>query len=57
MGLRLVFKIAESKFFLKQKLIINSAILNKWEFFSEMVDKWRSPLWELYNFLFFRFYS
>ena len=57
MGLQLVFKIAKSEIFFKQKLIIDSAILNKWEFFSEIVDKWRGPLWELYNFSFFRFYS
>ena len=31
----------EKKF--KQKLITDSAILNKWESISRMVDKWRSP--------------
>ena len=37
-----LFKIVELIFFLKkkkQKLIINSVILNKWESFSGMVDK------------------
>ena len=36
-----LFKIAklEFLFFFKQKLITNSAILNKWKSFSEMVDK------------------
>ena len=37
------FKIVELENFLKQKLITNSAILNKWEFFNGMIDKWRSP--------------
>ena len=39
-----MFKIVELEFFLfflKQKLIIDSVILNKWKFFSGMVDKWR----------------
>ena len=36
-----LFKIVELKIFLKQKLITNSAILNMWEFFSRMMDKWR----------------
>ena len=30
--------------FFKQKLITDSATLNKWESFSGMVDKWRDPL-------------
>jgi len=34
-----LFKIAELEFFLKQKLITDLVILNKWEFFSGMVDK------------------
>ena len=34
-----LFKIVELEIFLKQKLITDSAILNKWEFFSRMVDK------------------
>ena len=32
-----LFKIAELEIFLKQKLIINSIILNKWEFLNGMV--------------------
>ena len=28
------------KIFFKQKLITDSAILNKWKFFSGIVDKW-----------------
>ena len=40
-------------FFLKRKLITNLAILNKWNFFSGMVDKWRDQLWKRYNFLVF----
>ena len=40
-----LFKIAELFFFFfKQKLITDSAILNKWEFFSKMVDKWHGLL-------------
>ena len=35
------FKIVELKKILSKKLITDSAILNKWELFSEMVDKWR----------------
>ena len=34
-----LFKIAELNFFLKQKVITDLAILNKWESFSGMVDK------------------
>ena len=34
-----MFKIAELGKFFKQKLIIDLAILNKWEFFSGIVDK------------------
>ena len=34
-------------------MITDLAILNKWNFFSEMVDKWRDQLWKLYNFLVF----
>jgi len=34
-----LFKIIELEIFLKQKLIIDSAILNKWESFSRMVNK------------------
>ena len=33
-----LFKIAELEFFLKHKLITDSAILNRWESFSGMVD-------------------
>ena len=39
-----LLKIVELEIFLKQKLITNSTILNKWESFSKMVDKWHSPL-------------
>ena len=42
-----LFKIVELKFFLKQKLITDSAILNKWESFSRIVDKWSDPLEDL----------
>ena len=38
-----LFKIAEIKYFFKQKLITNSVILNKWESFSKTVDKWCGP--------------
>ena len=38
-----LFKIVSLNFFFKQKLITDSAILNKWKFFSGMVDKWRDP--------------
>ena len=38
-----LFKIVHYNFFFKQKLIIDSAILNKWKFFSGMVDKCRGP--------------
>ena len=34
-----LFKIAELEIFFIQKLIIDSIILNKLEFFSEIVDK------------------
>ena len=34
-----LFKIAKLEIFFKQKLITNSAILNKWESISGMVDK------------------
>ena len=34
-----MFKIVEPKKFLKQKLITDSVILNKWKFFSSMMDK------------------
>lgn len=34
-----LFKIAESDIFFKQKLIIDSTVLNKWKPFSGMVDK------------------
>ena len=34
-----LFKITEFEIFLKHKLIIDSAILNKLEFFSIIVDK------------------
>ena len=34
-----MFKIAELEIFFKQKMIIDLAILNKWESFSRMVDK------------------
>ena len=34
------FKLPSQKIFLKRKLITNLAILNKWNFFSGMVDKW-----------------
>ena len=36
-----MFKIAELEIFFKQKLITDSAILNKWFSFSGTVDKWR----------------
>ena len=36
-----LFKIAELENFLKQKLITDSAILNKWESFNGMINKWR----------------
>ena len=36
-----MFKIAELENFFKQKLITDSAILNKWFSFSGTVDKWR----------------
>ena len=39
-----LFKIAELEIFFIQKLIIDSIILNKLEFFSEIVDKWRGLL-------------
>ena len=35
-----LFKIVELKKNFKQKLITDSTILNKWEFFSRIVDKW-----------------
>ena len=38
-----LFKIAELEIFFKQNLITDSAILNKWESLSGMVDKWRGP--------------
>ena len=38
-----LFKIAKIEYFFKQKLIIDSTILNKWESFSETVDKCRGP--------------
>ena len=38
-----LFKITKIIFFLKQKMITVSAILNKWESFSRIVDKWRGP--------------
>ena len=38
-----LFKIVELEIFFIQKLIIDSAILNKLEFFSGIVDKWRGP--------------
>ena len=38
-----LFKITELEIFFKQKLITDSAILNKWESFSGMMDKWRGP--------------
>ena len=38
-----LFEIAELEKFLKQKLITNSAILNKKKSFSGMVDKWHGP--------------
>ena len=39
-----LLKIAELEFFFfKQKLITDSAILNKWKSFSGMVDKWHGP--------------
>ena len=34
-----LFKIAELENFLKQKLITDSAILNKWESFNGMMNK------------------
>ena len=34
-----LFKIAETENFFKQKLITDSKILNKWEYFSGIVDK------------------
>ena len=34
-----LFKTAELEIFFKQKLIIELTILNKWESFSEMVDR------------------
>ena len=34
-----LFKLVELEFFFKQKLIIASAILNKWESFSGMMNK------------------
>ena len=34
-----MFKIVELKKKFKQKLTIDSAILNKWEFFSRMMNK------------------
>ena len=34
-----LFKIAELETFFKQKLIIDSAILNKWKSFNKMIDK------------------
>ena len=37
-----LFKIAKLEKNFKQKLITDSAILNKWEFFNEMIDKWHS---------------
>ena len=36
-----MFKIVSLEIFFKQKLITNSTTLNKWKFFSGMVDKWR----------------
>ena len=36
-----LFKIAELEIFFIQKIIIDSIILNKLEFFSRIVDKWR----------------
>ena len=39
-----LFKIIELEIFLKQKLITDSTILNKWKSFNEMVDKWHGPL-------------
>ena len=47
------FKLPSQKIFLKRKLITNLAILNKWNFFSGMVDKWRDQLWKRHNFLVF----
>ena len=38
-----MFKIVSQKKKFKQKLITNSAILNKWKFFSEMVNKKCGP--------------
>ena len=38
-----MFKFAELKKNLKQKLVTDSAILNKWESFGEIIDKWRGP--------------
>ena len=38
-----LFEIADLEKILKQKLITNSAILNKRKSFSGMVDKWHGP--------------
>ena len=40
---KLMFKITELEKFFKQNLITDLAILNKWESFSKMVDKWYGP--------------
>ena len=39
-----LFKIVELKNLFKQKLIIDLVILNKWDFFSGIIDKWCGPL-------------
>ena len=43
------FKIVELENFFKQKLTINSAILNRRKFFNKMMDKYRTLLWGRYN--------
>ena len=39
-----LFKIIELENFFKQKLITDLIILNKWEFFNGMMNKWRGSL-------------